>query len=75
MFLSFDVHCRGFVTLEDCKAAFQSVAPHVSQEVLEGFFAEVDSNSDGRVTYRDFELMMKHFQLVSKLDATRGSVV
>ena len=58
------------MTLEDCRAAFKSVAPHVSDEVLEGFFSEVDSNSDGRVTYRDFELMMKHFQLISRLGGT-----
>ena len=54
------------MTLEDCKQAFKSVAPRMSSEVVEGFFSEVDSNCDGRVTYRDFELMMKHFQLVSR---------
>ncbi len=64
IFLTFDPQCRGFITLEACRAAFREVAGHVTDGDVEGFFAEVDMNCDGRVSYRDFELMMKHFQLV-----------
>ena len=63
IFLSFDAHCQGFVTLENCKQAFKQVAPHIRGAQAELFFAEVDSNGDGRVSYRDFDIMMKHFWL------------
>lgn len=63
IFLSFDAHCQGFVTLENCKQAFRQVAPHIRDAQVELFFAEVDSNGDGRVSYRDFDIMMKHFRL------------
>jgi len=65
IFLSFDAHCQGFVTLENCKQAFKQVAPHVKDAQVELFFAEVDSNGDGRVSYRDFDIMMKYFRLFS----------
>ena len=65
VFLSFDAHCQGFVTLENCKQAFKQVAPHIKDAQVELFFAEVDSNGDGRVSYRDFDIMIKYFQLFS----------
>jgi len=65
VFLSFDVHCQGFISLENCKQAFKHVSPHIQNALIELFCAEVDSNTDGRVSYRDFEVMMKHFQLFS----------
>lgn len=64
VFLTFDPHGRGFVTLEACRKAFEEVAAHVAEEEVEAMFSEVDGNCDGRVSYRDFELIMKHFQLV-----------
>ena len=65
IFLTFDVHCQGFITLQNCKAAFRQIAPHIAESEVETFFTEVDSNCDGRVSYRDFELLMKHLQLIS----------
>ena len=65
VFIAFDVHLRGFITTSDCIQAFKEAAPHISEELIEGWFSEVDSDSDGRVTFRDFEMMMKSFVLVA----------
>ena len=60
VFLAFDVCCKGFLTERDCLRAFQSVAPHLATDRIPDLFREVDWNRDGRVSYKDFELMMKH---------------
>lgn len=67
VFISFDVHLRGFITTSDCVEAFKEVTPSISEELIGRWFDEVDSDSDGRVTFRDFEMMMKSFLLVSPL--------
>ena len=74
MFLSLDVCCQGFISLQNCKQAFKQVSPHFQDALIELFFAEVDSNGDGRVSYRDFEIMMKHFQLFSPQGHMRALV-
>ena len=60
VFLAFDVCCRGFLNKQDCLRAVQSVAPHLASDRIPALFREVDWNGDGRVSYRDFELMMKY---------------
>ena len=62
VFLTFDARCQGFITEDDCARAFQQVVPHMAAQRVPGLFREVDRNGDGRVSYRDFELMMQHFQ-------------
>ena len=64
VFVSFDVHLNGFLTLESCIRVFHEVAPLVKDKQIEKWFHEVDSDNDGRVTYRDFELMMKSHVLL-----------
>lgn len=64
IFVAFDVHLRGFITTVDCMQAFKEVAPTISEELIGRWFDEVDSDSDGRVTFRDFEMMMKSFILM-----------
>lgn len=59
VFMSLDVYQRGFITEQDCLGAFEQVAPHLRAEVVRPLFEEVDTNGDGRVSYRDFEIMMK----------------
>lgn len=59
VFLAFDVGCQGFLTERDCVSAIKTVAPHLSQDRVPAVFREVDRNGDGRVSYRDFELMMR----------------
>ncbi|WAR19118.1 EFC11-like protein [Mya arenaria] len=41
-FMAFDMHCRGFLTLDDVKKV------------------EVDQDGDGRVSFRDFQFLMKY---------------
>ena len=65
VFVTFDVHLNGFITLEDCKQAFHEVVPVIKTELIEKWFREVDSDGDERVTYRDFELMMKSIVLLN----------
>lgn len=62
VFVSLDVYQRGFLTERECLAAFQQVAPQMREEVVKGLFAELDFNGDGKVSYRDFEIMMKSQQ-------------
>lgn len=59
VFVALDVYQRGFLHESDCVAAFWQVVPHVKEEVVKELFAEADSNADGKVSYRDFEIMMK----------------
>lgn len=63
VFLAFDSCCHGFLTVSECYAAFRTVIPHMREEQVEALFREVDRDMDGRVSYRDFELMMLHFTL------------
>lgn len=64
VFIAFDLHLQGFITTSDCIQAFKEVSPHISEELVARWFDEVDSDSDGRVTFRDFEMMMKSFVLI-----------
>ena len=34
---------------------------------MESFFDEIDGDMDGRVTYRDFELMFKNLMTISSV--------
>ena len=62
IFVSFDRQSRGFISLQDCKDAFRQITPHIGERRIETVFGEVDSNMDGRVSYRDFEIMVKHMK-------------
>ena len=59
LFLACDTRCRGFITIEDAKCIFKQTAPFVKCFDLQRMFEEVDRDNDGRVSYRDFEYMMK----------------
>ncbi|XP_022099389.1 EF-hand calcium-binding domain-containing protein 11-like [Acanthaster planci] len=60
IFMTFDTHCRGFITIDDLRRAFSEVAPHIPRHRVESLFREVDRDGDGRVGYLDFEFMMKY---------------
>lgn len=62
IFTAFDVHYRGFLTLEDFKRAFRQVAPKLPERTVLEVFREVDQDSDGHVSFRDFEYAMKNGQ-------------
>lgn len=55
IFNAFDVHCRGFLKLDDFQAAFARVAPDLPQSTVVEAFRHVDRNSDGYVSFKDFE--------------------
>ncbi|KAM9646436.1 EF-hand calcium-binding domain-containing protein 11 isoform 2-T2 [Trichechus inunguis] len=59
IFTAFDRHYRGFLTLEDFKKAFKQVAPKLPERIIVEVFREVDQDSDGHVSFKDFEYAMK----------------
>lgn len=63
IFLALDVQCRGFLTLEEVTQAFYEVIPSMPQDQVKQFFKEIDMDEDGRISYKDFELMMKQQKL------------
>lgn len=67
VFTALDVTQRGFLTEVECLAAFKQVAPSMKKDVVKALFMEVDSNGDGRLSYKDFELMMKSSLLKLKI--------
>ncbi|XP_062947855.1 EF-hand calcium-binding domain-containing protein 11 [Cynocephalus volans] len=62
IFTAFDIRYRGFLTLEDFKKAFRQVAPKLPERTVLEVFREVDQDSDGHVSFRDFEYAMKYGQ-------------
>ncbi|KAK2174891.1 hypothetical protein NP493_769g02028 [Ridgeia piscesae] len=59
-FLMFDSQCRGFLTQDDVTKVFSQVAPHMQKHAIESAFKEIDRDGDGRISYKDFEFMMKY---------------
>ncbi|XP_048830698.1 EF-hand calcium-binding domain-containing protein 11 isoform X2 [Brienomyrus brachyistius] len=55
IFSVFDAHCRGFLTPEDFKRVFSRLAPHLPDRTIQEAFREVDQDSDGHVSFQDFE--------------------
>nr|XP_055028728.1 EF-hand calcium-binding domain-containing protein 11 isoform X1 [Misgurnus anguillicaudatus] len=60
IFSAFDVHCRGFLKLEDFKSAFKRVAPHLPERTVLEAFRYVDLDSDGHVSFKDFENVISY---------------
>uniref|UniRef100_A0A4W5R201 EF-hand calcium binding domain 11 n=1 Tax=Hucho hucho TaxID=62062 RepID=A0A4W5R201_9TELE len=62
IFNSFDVNCRGFLKLEDFRAAFSRVAPRLPERTVLEAFRLADQDSDGHVSFRDFECVISYGQ-------------
>uniref|UniRef100_A0A8C6V861 EF-hand calcium binding domain 11 n=1 Tax=Naja naja TaxID=35670 RepID=A0A8C6V861_NAJNA len=62
LFMSFDRQCRGFLSFEDFKKAFSIVAPKLPERIIVEAFREVDQDSDGRISFNEFESAMKYGQ-------------
>ncbi|NXI69413.1 EFC11 protein, partial [Anseranas semipalmata] len=62
IFTAFDVQNRGFLTFEDFKKTFNSVSPKLSERIIVEAFREVDQDSDGRISFKEFEFAMKYGQ-------------
>ncbi|XP_057398723.1 EF-hand calcium-binding domain-containing protein 11-like isoform X7 [Balaenoptera acutorostrata] len=71
IFTAFDRHYRGYLTLEDFKKAFKQVAPKLSERIILEVFREVDQDSDGHVSFKDFEYAMNYGQ---KDDPAKGLI-
>ncbi|XP_060788770.1 EF-hand calcium-binding domain-containing protein 11 [Neoarius graeffei] len=55
IFSAFDLHCRGFLKLEDFRSVFERVAPRLPERTVLEAFRHVDHDSDGHVSFKDFE--------------------
>ena len=64
IFLALDIQCRGFLTIEEVIQGFHEVIPTMPQHQIKQFFKEIDLDEDGRISYKDFELMMKQRKLL-----------
>ena len=73
IFLALDVQCRGFLTLEEVTRAFHEVIPSMSQDQVKQFFKEIDVDEDGRISYKDFEIMMKQQNFMHSVTSFRQS--
>ncbi|NXL88474.1 EFC11 protein, partial [Alectura lathami] len=62
IFTAFDVQDRGFLTFEDFKKTFNSVSPKLSERIIVEAFREVDQDSDGHISFKEFESAMKYGQ-------------
>ncbi|XP_019328029.1 PREDICTED: EF-hand calcium-binding domain-containing protein 11 [Aptenodytes forsteri] len=62
IFTAFDVQDRGFLTSEDFKKAFNSVSPKLSERIIVEVFREVDQDSDGHISFKEFESATKYGQ-------------
>ena len=60
VFSAFDTHCRGLLTEGDLIAAFRKAAPHLKEHSVREVLRELDSDSDGRLSFRDFDFVMKY---------------
>ncbi|XP_065492935.1 EF-hand calcium-binding domain-containing protein 11 [Caloenas nicobarica] len=62
IFTVFDVRDRGFLTFEDFKKAFNSLSPQLPEKIIVEAFKEVDQDSDGCISFKEFESAMKYGQ-------------
>ncbi|XP_061467919.1 EF-hand calcium-binding domain-containing protein 11 isoform X1 [Rhineura floridana] len=62
LFTAFDRQCKGFLSLEDFKKAFHVVAPKLPERIVVEAFREVDQDSDGHISFKDFQSAMNYGQ-------------
>ncbi|XP_053233291.1 EF-hand calcium-binding domain-containing protein 11 isoform X7 [Podarcis raffonei] len=53
---------RGYLSLEDFRKAFSVVAPKLPERTVVEAFREVDQDSDGHISFKDFESAMNYGQ-------------
>ncbi|NWS51457.1 EFC11 protein, partial [Chunga burmeisteri] len=62
IFTAFDVQDRGFLTSKHFKRAFNSVSPKLSEKIIVEDIREVDQDSHGCISFKEFESVMKYRQ-------------
>ncbi|XP_043118427.1 EF-hand calcium-binding domain-containing protein 11 [Puntigrus tetrazona] len=60
IFSAFDVHCRGFLKLDDFKSVFKRVAPRLPERTVLEAFRYADQDSDGHISFKDFENIISY---------------
>lgn len=60
MFRAFDRESKGFLTVDDLCHATSKVAAGFPIHRIYLAFQDIDGDKDGRISFRDFEWMMKH---------------
>ncbi|KAJ8044528.1 EF-hand calcium-binding domain-containing protein 11 [Holothuria leucospilota] len=60
IFRAFDRQSKGFITIEDLHHVASTVSPHLPKHRLIAAFQELDGDKDGRISFRDFEFLMKY---------------
>ncbi|KAK7152785.1 hypothetical protein R3I93_010875 [Phoxinus phoxinus] len=60
IFTAFDVHCRGFLKMDDFKSAFKRVAPRLPERTVLEAFRHADQDSDGHLSFKDFENVISY---------------
>ena len=58
--LGFRIGIKNRKFVEDFKKAVSHIAPHLPTHTIELSFRELDRDGDRRVSYKDFEFMMKY---------------
>ncbi|XP_027012857.2 EF-hand calcium-binding domain-containing protein 11 isoform X6 [Tachysurus fulvidraco] len=58
LFSAFDLHCRGFLKLEDFRNVFARVAPRLPERTVLEAFRHVDHDLDGHISFKDFKDVM-----------------
>uniref|UniRef100_A0A8C0FGG1 EF-hand calcium binding domain 11 n=1 Tax=Bubo bubo TaxID=30461 RepID=A0A8C0FGG1_BUBBB len=62
IFTALDVQDRGFLNFEDFKRAFNSVSLKLSEKIRVEVFRQVDQDSDGCTSFKEFESAIKYGQ-------------
>ena len=55
-----DARCKGFVDFEDFKSLVHKFLPRFDLLKVRRLFNEADHDSDGRVSFRDFQMLMSN---------------
>lgn len=58
IFQSFDSRCKGFIDINDFRKAVRLKYKHLNDLTIQQYFRELDTNSDGRVSFSEFHYMM-----------------
>ncbi|XP_030338079.1 EF-hand calcium-binding domain-containing protein 11 [Strigops habroptila] len=62
IFTAFDVQDTIFFTFEDFNRAFNSISTQIPEKIIVEAFREVDQDSDGCISFKEFESAMKYGQ-------------
>ena len=64
LFNYFDSSKHNYITLEDLKDIFARHGQTRTEEEIKNMIKEVDPNNDGKISFEEFELLMKGENIV-----------